>query len=303
MVLYECYNCGYSSKDKSKMRSHLNNKNKCKSIRDDINLNCYKDLILHGITYKEYINNIKNKNKTKYKCIYCSNYYKTSQSLSNHKKKCINKLEADEADDSMHKLVDLLNEQLKEKDNIIDELRKDKLLYEQNKDNELQIKNKQIEELIKKAGIINHGIINNNSIVINNYSNTDISHITDKDIQESLKEWEHCIPKLIEKIHYNPEKPENYNIYISNLNKKNIMLYENNHWETNDREEILDNIVDKYRDLYQEYKIKWENQNKNLFSTYKRINNFLNHSDETDVPGLRKIKDNITNKLYTYRLK
>ena len=37
MVFYECYNCGYNNKDKSKLVSHFRRKNICKSIRDNIN--------------------------------------------------------------------------------------------------------------------------------------------------------------------------------------------------------------------------------------------------------------------------
>ena len=51
MVFYECYNCGYNHTDKSKLISHLNRKTKCKSIRDDINLDECKKYILEGIQY------------------------------------------------------------------------------------------------------------------------------------------------------------------------------------------------------------------------------------------------------------
>ena len=60
MVLYECYNCGYNHTDKSKLVSHFNRKTKCKSIRDDINLDECKKYILEGIQYDEYNENIDN---------------------------------------------------------------------------------------------------------------------------------------------------------------------------------------------------------------------------------------------------
>jgi len=207
----------------------------------------------------------------------------------------------------MEELVKILNERIKEKDNIIKNKNDTITEVKQNnkdKDKELTAKNKQINELIKKAGIINNinnGIINN--IVINNYSNTDISHITEDDVRDTLKKWETCIPQLIEKIHYNPDKPENYNIYISNLNNKNIMLYENDKWNTNDRDEILDNIVDKYRNIYEEYKSKWKEEKKNYTRTFKRINNFLEHSSGENTKDFNIITGNISNKLYSNRIK
>jgi len=320
MVFYECYNCGYNHTDKSKLSSHFKRKKLCTSIRNNINLEECKKYILEGISYEEYINNIDNIDEVYnqkiscFECTYCNHKYKTSNSLSSHKKLCVNKIIADEANNSMKELVKVLNERLKEKDNIIKNKEntinqnnkdKDKELHAKNK--ELEAKNKQINELIKKAGIINNdnsinnGIINN--IVINNYSNTDISHITEDDVRNSLKKWETCIPELIEKIHYNPDKPENYNIYISNLNNKNIMLYENDKWNTNDRDEILDNIVDKYRNIYEEYKSKWKEEKKNYTRTFKRIHNFLEHSSGENNKDFNIITGNISNKLYSNRIK
>jgi len=320
MVFYECYNCGYGNKDKSKLVAHFNRKKICISIRDNINLETCKEFIFKGISYQTYIDNIDNidkiipmniiktlknikiNNKLIFECKYCNHNYKSSQSLSNHKKLCINKLKSDEANNSMEELVKILNERLKMKDTIISEIKQNN----KDKDKELNYKNKQINELIKKAGImnndnsINNGIINN--IVINNYSNTDISHITEDDVRDSLKKWETCIPQLIEKIHYNPDKPENYNLYISNLNNKNIMLYENDKWNTNDRDEILDNIVDKYRNLYEEYKFKWKEEKKNYSRTFKRINNFLEHSSGENSKDFSIITTHISNKLYSNRI-
>jgi hypothetical protein len=47
------------------------------------------------------------------------------------------------------------------------------------------------------------------------YSDTDRSHLTDNDILKCLKHSNFCIPYLIEKIHFDANKPENHNVYIS----------------------------------------------------------------------------------------
>jgi hypothetical protein len=41
---------------------------------------------------------------------------------------------------------------------------------------------------------------------------------------------------LIEKVHFDVNKPQNHNIYISNLKNKYIMIYDGNKWECKDRE-------------------------------------------------------------------
>ena len=100
----------------------------------------------------------------------------------------------------MQELVKLLNEKIEKRDRQLEE------------------KNKQIDELIKKAGI-NIGTQNiqqniNQNIKILAYDNTDLSHLKIR-LFKMFRRSNFCIPHLIEKIHFNPEKPENHNIYIS----------------------------------------------------------------------------------------
>ena len=123
--------------------------------------------------------------------------------------------------ESMEKLVNLLNSQLNEQ--------KEKLsLFEK----ELERKNKQIERLIKKVGINNSNITTNiqNNIKLLAYKSTDLSYLQDKDIIKCINHSNMCIPHLIRKIHFNPSKPENHNIYISNLKNNYVMIYDGIKW-------------------------------------------------------------------------
>ena len=58
----------------------------------------------------------------------------------------------------------------------------------------------------------------NNTVNIQNiilpYKDTDLSHLTDKDYVNSIKQVNFRVKDFIEKVHFNPEKPENMNIYI-----------------------------------------------------------------------------------------
>merc|ERR1711904_150194 len=47
MVNYQCIRCGYETKDKSKIKSHLSRKTVCKPYLYDVNLDDYKDMILN----------------------------------------------------------------------------------------------------------------------------------------------------------------------------------------------------------------------------------------------------------------
>ena len=48
MVNYECIRCGYTTKDKTKMKSHFSRKTICKPLKNDINLDDFKTDILNG---------------------------------------------------------------------------------------------------------------------------------------------------------------------------------------------------------------------------------------------------------------
>jgi hypothetical protein len=53
-----------------------------------------------------------------------------------------------------------------------------------------------------------------------------------------------CVKYLIQKIHFNPIKPENMNIYISNLEDKYMMIYDGT-WKTVDKSELTKIYGDK----------------------------------------------------------
>ena len=133
----------------------------------------------------------------------------------------------------MSELVKLLNKKLEEKDKQLENQNKKFEKELDKRDKELDKRNKQIDELIKKAGINNsNNTINvQNNIKLLSYSDTDRSHLTDKDILKCLKHSNFCIPHLIEKVHFDINKPENHNIYISNLKNKYVMIYDGNKWK------------------------------------------------------------------------
>ena len=188
------------------------------------------DLFEHFNSCEEYKESLA-KGK-KYECEYCKKKYSTNFLMNIHLEKCKDKIKDDEEKKTLLNLVDMLNKQLKE----------------QNEEHKKQLseQNKQITELIKKAGIQNSNITNNiqNNIKILAYKNTDLSHLTDNDYIYCLNRSNMVIPNLIKKIHFNPKKPENHNIYISNIKNKYIMTYDGNKWNVNNQNETIDNLID-----------------------------------------------------------
>jgi uncharacterized membrane-anchored protein YhcB (DUF1043 family) len=188
------------------------------------------------------------------------------------------------------------DEDLKELARLFNE--KDKQLKVQDK--QMDRMQKQIDKLTNKLQIqnINQGTINNNTINIQllNHSETDYSHLTPKDYMMCIKNCNYCVKTLIEKVHFNPHKPENMNIFLSNIKGKYVMVYKDNEWQIHDKKEQLDDLYDANEDVletwYDEYKDKYPH----IIKSFQR---YLNNKDENDI--LNHVKDDILVMLYNKR--
>jgi hypothetical protein len=109
------------------------------------------------------------------------------------------------------------------------------------------------QELREAKSITNNNNNNNttnnfNIIFVNNYENTSLDKLTDKIYNKIIKDAEEVykiIPSLIRQIHFNPDIPENHNVYLSNRNKNNkhLSVYRNGHWEIENKNTEIDNLI------------------------------------------------------------
>jgi hypothetical protein len=256
MVVYYCDSCNYETTRKS-------------------------NYVKHCLT-KKHIDNEKNKvnktNKIEFQCNKCGKEYKHQSSLCKHNKKCIkntneiignNSTEKDDKDyNELKELVIALNEQIK-----IQRVQIEKILDK-----------KELKEIREINGSFN--TINNiqNHIQVLPYNNTDLSHLTDKDYKNCIKHVNLCVLKLIEKIHFNPSKPENMNIYISNLNNKYIMVYDGTNWQLKNRQNELDRLYEEKEMMLEE----WLEENNDTEIKDKFIK-YLNNKEKDET--LNFIKD------------
>jgi hypothetical protein len=323
MVNYQCYRCGYTISNKSKIINHFNRKSSCNPVLNNIYLDDYKEYILNGLSYEEYQEITKDKsnisqksvkNQSNFECSFCNKKYVHNQSLHKHLKTCKEKRQEEEVKESMIELVKLLNKKLEDKDKKLEN--KDKELDKQNRKFEKELtkrekeldknfkmeldkRDKQIFELIKKAGISNSTINVQNNIKLLSYSDTDRSHLTDKDILKCLKHSNFCIPYLIKKVHFDVNKPENHNVYISNLKNKYVMMYDGNKWECKDREEQISNLMDDNEGII-EYKLEeWLEKGVKYPEMMKKFNTYIEKKDNNKVINI--IKDEIKLLLYNNR--
>ena len=294
MVKYECYYCDYSTNDKTKISKHLNRKNKCKinkQIKHSDEINNY---ILSGLSYERY-KLITSKNEdllikphNKNECVYCNKVFSRKDNMKRHLLTCEEKKKDDTVKESMESLVKLLNEK---------DLELKKQLEKKDKEHQ-----KQIEKLIKKAGIINHGNITNNiqnNFKLLNYKDTDISHLTENDYVKCLEHYNFCVPHIIKKIHFNPKKPENHNVYISNLKNSYIMIYMSNEWKVKNRDETISKVIDDKQILLEKKIQEWVESGNKYPKLMAKFNRYLEKREQNDV--INAIKEDIKLLLYNNR--
>lgn len=91
--------------------------------------------------------------------------------------------------------------------------------------------------------------IQQNNIIINMYGKEDLSHLTFKDFKSLFKRCNSCIQTFIELIHYNELKPENGNVYISNLRSGYAMVFDGENWNMADQNKTVSEMYDNKCEL------------------------------------------------------
>lgn len=213
MVVYCCKLCNISTSIKSHFERHLLTKKH--TMNEKVNIQSKSEV------------------SPEFSCKFCGQQYKHKQSITKHlKKSCIKK------EDDYKELVRLLNEQI------------DAEKEERKKENKALVK--QIEQLKGKLEIKGSFNTINNNITLN-YNQTDTSHLTDQDYRFCIRKVCHSVLNLIEKIHFNPNKPENMNVYISNMRDKYAMFYEGNKWTLKNKTDTIDKIYTDKENMIEEW--------------------------------------------------
>ena len=173
--------------------------------------------------------------KAENKCNYCYNTYCRSNVLKKHLLICkVKKQEISEKEEILNKLLEQNNKLAL----TIEELNKkiDKL-ENNNKINNHTQNNKNIKNQ-------NNGI--SNTINIIGFGKEDLSKIDNTSFFEALTQMGYNIPtKMLEKIHINEKYPEYKNIYISDINRGNAMIYDGKKWKLDKYDNISDKLLDK----------------------------------------------------------
>ena len=262
MVEYKCYRCGYETHLKGNIKHHLNRKNICQPLLEDISIEEIKkwyklDVTKNTTVFKQekpvleqekpvFAKPGKNQEKPTFQknrtgknqekpaflgkkiiCEFCDKSFTRTYGLTCHLKKCKKKINIESEKD----------EKIKEKNNEIQELKKivEKLLVE----------NKNTTITNNNTNTTNNNTTNN-IININNYGDEDTKYITSDYILKLLKNRPaKTIPELIKYTHFNDDHPENQNIKITNKKEPYIKVRKNDKWELQDKDETITDLIDR----------------------------------------------------------
>jgi len=293
MVEYICFRCGYTTKQRCNFKTHINRKNVCKPIEEDVEIVAIKDYYGFNDEQKtpenetlknpkkpqndpilELSEDPKKPQKTPFSaeknpkkpqktpkmqiCIYCSRTYSKTCHLRRHEKTCKKK----------HEMLSE-NEEIYEMKKQIEELQNFKIQTQNNTTNNNNC---------------NNNIINNNTININNYGNENLKHLRGRDFAKLLDGIYSAVPKLIEKIHFDPKHPENQNIKYTNQKSPYIKIMKDDKWQlVNKKHELLDLIDNKCFILKEKYYAILEKKKYNITEAHRdKIEAFINKYHEED---------------------
>ena len=302
MPLYKCVHCDYSTRFKSdfskhnKTKKHHNklielgliseethhmNQNEPATNQNEPQMNQNEPPKITKMNQNEPAMNQKT-----YKCRFCESIFKTRASCRRHE---IHRCK--ENPDFIDKLIDAKNSKIKTLQKDKEKWQEEKEIWQKEKEEWKKEKEKlyeQVSTLLDKVGDTN---IQQNNIILNSYGNEDLSHITHSLKNELLKIPYGAIPKMIEAIHFNDEKPENKNIMLPNKKENLVKIFQGDKWVYKNKSETISDLVDsKYTIIDEHYdeEEKSASVNPTIQTSYKKFRKFYEESDAEMVEKLKQ---------------
>ena len=304
MVHYTCLRCGFEERRTHHFQRHLRRKYPCHPKLSEISV---EDVFRHHFSNTSRVNNTAcyqtlskvtpndsdrlfltpidscsisrakaTKPKKTYACAGCSSQFSKNSNLCRHERKCPEK-----------KYVDDLKD-----------------LDKQMAIAERKVNFREVASLrqVNIGTTTNNNITNNNTVNIKvlAYKDTDVSHLTDRDYQRALNRASMCIPQILEKVHFDPEKPENHNVVISSMNNKYIKLHDGQNWNLRDREETVEDLFADAEDLLENKLESWqEEENPKSEWATKKYQIYLEVKEKAEL--YKKIKQELKLLLFNSR--
>ncbi len=139
--------------------------------------------------------------------------------------------------------------------------------------------------------------INNTIIVLNGYNDTSVSKLKDRHFIKAINKMCLSVPNMIKDVHFNPDIPENQNIYISNMRNGYVMVYNSDtkNWDARPKGEMIDKLIND-----REYDIQeWLGEGEKYPKAMQKFNEYVEKKEEDGVQKM--IKEEVELVLYNNR--
>ncbi len=295
MKKYNCESCDFHTNHKPNFERHLKTKKHIESPQSHHLVTTKSPFSHHKVTI------FNDSESTPFECHYCFKQFKFKQGMYRHIKYYCKK----NKDEDLKELARLLNEknkQLIEKEQQIataeSRLQKQELRLQKHIDKltqKLQIQN------VVQGNITNtlnqqNNTTNTYNITLLNHIETDYSHLTTKDYVDSIKTCNYCVKNIIQRVHFHHKKPENMNIYISNIKGNYVMIYKDNKWQITNKKDQIDQLYDCNEVLLENWYDENKDQHPEIIKAFER---YLKNREEDKV--INCVKEKILFMLYNNR--
>lgn len=271
---YTCARCNKVFTKKCNYETHISKKNLCRIAPQET-------AISRSNTAQISIKDDMSDESAPPKCNYCGAVFTRKDSLSRHiKKSCKIKKEND------NNMEALMEEMIKMKED---------MQSMKNKMHKLEKENSKYKEIVRINNITQN---NNFNFGITPYGMENITNITPNEYSRIFRRGMNSVPALVEKIHFDENKPENHNIYMSNIRGKYVLVFDGKRWRLKNRDMIIGEMYDEKSDIletkFEELFDKLDESTKNMFNKFLKVK-------DIDGAATKRIKEDIQIILYENR--
>ena len=206
-------------------------------------------------------------NETTLECYHCRKKYKNRKSLVRHVKSC-KMLEIFNNTVANSQNGALVTSEKKTINNIMTTINNNQVTNNKNTQNIIYVDNRICSDTKLKP-----------------FGKENLGFLTEAFLQSVIIEPEEGILRLIEKVHFNKDVPENQNIQIKNKKEPYIDIFNGKKWEKQDKKTAIQNIITTKKDImddfveeHDETKLinKFVKENYDTFS--KMLNEYIMHT-------------------------